>query len=390
LKRWATISHLLTPALENRLSDSATAALFTPFTIGDTPLQHRIVMAPLTRMRASRPGNEPNALNALYYTQRASEGGLIIAEASQVVPEGQGMPATPGIHTDAQQAGWKLVTDGVHARGGRIFLQLWHVGRISHSSHQPGAQAPVAPSAIAAQGNALTADFTPAPFEVPRALTLDDITQLKRAYVAAAKRAMAAGFDGVEIHSANGYLLEQFMIERSNQRDDRYGGTLANRIRLPLEIAELLAADLGPNKVGIRLSPFGVANDSGETQPLALYQTITTELNKLKLAYLHLIEPRASGAGQRDVDHQNMPSGCATLRPLWDQTLITAGNFTPDSAAQTVANGDADAIAFGRFFISNPDLPRRIQRGQALTPYDRPTFYGGDSNGYTNYHAFGY
>ena len=363
--------------------------LFEPLTIGAVQLKHRIVMAPLTRMRASRPGNVPNALNALYYTQRATEGGLIIAEASQVAPEGQGMPATPGIHTDEQRDGWKLVTDGVHAKGGRIFLQLWHVGRISHSSHQPGGLAPVAPSAIAAEGNALTTDFTPAPFEVPRALSLDEIEQIKQAYVAAGRRAMDAGFDGVEIHSANGYLLEQFMISRSNVRTDRYGGSLANRMRLPLEVAELLAIDLGSDRVGIRLSPFGIANDSGETDPLTLYREIIKELNKLKLAYLHLVEPRASGAGQRDVYHQNVPSGCQTFRPYWDQVLITAGNFTAENAAETVAKGDADAIAFGRYFISNPDLPRRIQRGDPFTPYDRPTFYGGGTQGYTDYRAFG-
>ena len=253
--------------------------LFEPLTLGAVQLKHRIVMAPLTRMRASRPGNVSNALNALYYTQRATEGGLIIAEASQVAPEGQGMPATPGIHTDEQRDGWKLVTDGVHAKGGRIFLQLWHVGRISHSSHQPGGLAPVAPSAIAAEGNALTTDFTPAPFEVPRALSLDEIEQIKQAYVDAGRRAMEAGFDGVEIHSANGYLLEQFMISRSNVRTDRYGGSLANRMRLPLEVAELLAIDLGSDRVGIRLSPFGIANDSGETDPLTLYCEIIKELN---------------------------------------------------------------------------------------------------------------
>ncbi|MFB1016901.1 MAG: alkene reductase [Burkholderiaceae bacterium] len=384
------MSGLSTPAAASSAHNLDTRLhLFTPLQVGAFELKHRIVMAPLTRMRANRPGNEPSALNALYYTQRASEGGLIIAEASQVVPEGQGMPATPGIHTDAQQAGWQLVTDGVHARGGRIFLQLWHVGRISHSSHQPEGGAPVAPSAIAAVGNALTADFTPAPFEVPRALSLSDIEQLKKTYVAAGRRAIAAGFDGVEIHSANGYLLEQFMISRSNERTDRYGGSLANRMRLPLEIAELLAADLGANRVGIRLSPFGVANDSGETDPLTLYREITKELNLLKLAYLHLIEPRASGAGQRDVDHQNVPSGCATLRPFWDQVLITAGNFNAQRAEQTVAAGEADAIAFGRYFISNPDLPQRIKNGVPFTPYDRPTFYGGGTEGYTNYAAFG-
>lgn len=363
--------------------------LFQPWRLGALDLQHRIVMAPLTRMRASQPGNVPHALNALYYAQRATEGGLIVAEASQVVPEGQGVPASPGIHSDAQQAGWKLVTDGVHARGGRVFLQLWHVGRISHSSHQPDGAAPWAPSAIAAQGEAMTAGFERAPFPVPRALDLQAIERLKQAYVAAGHRAIAAGFDGVEVHSANGYLLEQFMLSRSNQRTDQYGGSLTNRIRLPIEVTECLVHALGADRVGIRLSPFGVANDSGEDNPEPLFRTMIQALNRMQLAYLHLIEPRASGAGQRDVDHPNMPCACATFRGDWDQALISAGNYNPQSAADTVASGHADAIAFGRHFISNPDLPRRIQNGQALTPYQRATFYGGGSEGYTDYKAFG-
>ena len=367
-----------------------TQSLFTPLQLGKLLLSHRIVMAPLTRMRADRPGNSPNALNALYYTQRASEGGLIIAEASQIMPQGQGMPATPGIHSDAQAAGWKLVCDGVHAKGGRIFLQLWHVGRISHHSHQPDGGPPWAPSAIAAQGTAMTANFDREAFAVPRALGLSDIDALKLAYVQAGKRAIAAGFDGVEIHSANGYLLEQFMHERSNQRDDHYGGTLANRIRLPLEVAEALAQALTPDKVGIRLSPFGIANDSGDPNPEPLYRSIIRELNQLGLAYLHLIEPRASGAGQREVDHQDVPSACAMFRKDWDRVLITAGNFTAQSASETVEAGLADAIAFGRYFIANPDLPERIRRGQAFTPYHRPTFYGGGSQGYTDYPAYGF
>ncbi len=364
--------------------------LFTTLKLGDFDLSHRIVMAPLTRMRAARPGNVPHALNALYYTQRASEGGLLIAEASQIMPQGQGMPATPGIHSDEQEAGWKLVCDGVHARGARIFLQLWHVGRISHHSHQPDGGPPWAPSAIAAEGSAMTANFEREPFAVPRAMSLADIEALKEAYVCAGKRALAAGFDGVEIHSANGYLLEQFMHERSNKREDRYGGSLVNRIRLPLEVAESLAQALTPSKVGIRLSPFGIANDSGDPDPEPLYRTLIQALNRLGLAYLHLIEPRASGAGQREVDHQDVPSACAMFRKDWDRVLITAGNFTAQSAALTVEAGHADAIAFGRYFIANPDLPARIRQGQTFTPYHRPTFYGGGTEGYTDYPAYGF
>lgn len=342
-------------------------------------------MAPLTRMRATRPGNIPNALNAEYYGQRATRGGLIICEASQVAPEGQGVPASPGIHSQEQVEGWRGVTEAIHAEGGKVFLQLWHVGRISHPSHQPGGQMPVAPSAIAAEGMALTADFQREPFPTPRALLREDISGLLRSYEQAARNAQAAGFDGVEIHSANGYLLEQFLQSRSNRRTDEYGGSIENRCRLPLEVARTVASVWGPERVGIRLSPFGIANDSGEAEPLPLYSHLISELDKLGLAYLHLIEPRASGAGQREVDHKNVPSACELFRPMWHSVLITAGNFKGDEAEATVAKGSADAIAFGRYFISNPDLPERLRHGAELTPYNRATFYGGGSEGYTDY-----
>lgn len=342
-------------------------------------------MAPLTRMRATRPGNVPNALNAEYYRQRATRGGLIICEASQVAPEGQGVPASPGIHSPEQVEGWRGVTDAIHAEGGKVFLQLWHVGRISHPSHQPGGQMPLAPSAVAAEGMALTADFTREPFPTPRALSREEIPGLLRSYEQAARNAQAAGFDGVEIHSANGYLLEQFLQSRSNRRTDEYGGSIENRCRLPLEVARTVASVWGPERVGIRLSPFGIANDSGEAEPLPLYSHLVAELDKLRLAYLHLIEPRASGAGQREVDHKNVPSACELFRPMWRSVLITAGNFKGDEAEATIAKGSADAIAFGRYFISNPDLPERLQQGAELTPYNRATFYGGGVEGYTDY-----
>jgi N-ethylmaleimide reductase len=357
--------------------------LFTPLRIGPYELSHRVIMAPLTRMRAARPGNVPRPLNAEYYGQRASKGGLIIAEASQVVPEGQGVPASPGIHSREQVAGWKAVTDAVHAKGGLIFLQLWHVGRISHPSHH-GMQ-PVSASAIRAVGQATTADFTREDFPTPRALATEEIAALVESYAAAARNAKEAGFDGVEIHSANGYLLEQFLQTRSNQRTDRYGGSIENRCRLPLEVTDAVVGIWGPDRVGIRLSPFGIANDSGEAEPGPLYSHLIRELASRNLAFLHLVEPRASGAGQAEVDHKNVPFASELYRPLWPNVLIAAGNYRGDTGEAALQAGWADAIAFGRLFISNPDLPERIRKGVELTPYDRRTFYGGGAEGYTDY-----
>lgn len=361
--------------------------LFTPLQIGPMSLSHRVVMAPLTRMRASVPGNAPTPLNAEYYSQRASKGGLIIAEASPVSPTAHYGPRTPGIYTDEQIAGWRRVVEAVHAKGGRIVLQLWHVGRISHSSLQPGGGLPVAPSAVAAAGDVMTSAGTRAPLETPRALETHEIPGIVADYRHAARSAIAAGFDGVEIHGANGYLLEQFLQTRSNRRTDAYGGSMENRARLMLEVADAVAAAAGGDRTGIRLSPYGRANDSGEADPMPLYTYVVRELGKRGLAYLHLIEPRASGAGQGEVDHKDVPSAAVLFRPMWKSTLITAGNFNAASAEEMVAAGHADAIAFGRYFISNPDLPERIRRGAAFTPYNRPTFYGGDAKGYTDYPA---
>ena len=361
--------------------------LFTPLEIGPWQLAHRVVMAPLTRMRATMPGFAPNALNAEYYGQRASKGGLIIAEASPIMPSGHVGPRTPGIYTDEQIEGWKRVTDAVHAKGGIIVLQLWHVGRISHSSVQPGGGLPVAPSAIVVEGMVMTASGKPAPFETPRALELSEIPGIIAAYALGAKSAIAAGFDGVEIHGANGYLLEQFLQTRSNTRTDQYGGSIENRARLMLEVAKATCDAIGASRVGIRLTPYGQANGSGEAEPMPLYSYVVAELGKLGLGYLHLIEPRASGAGQREVDHKDMPSAAELFRPLWKGPLITAGNFKGDSAEAMIASGNADAIAFGRYFISNPDLPERIAKGAAFTPYDRPTFYTTGPKGYTDYPA---
>jgi N-ethylmaleimide reductase len=364
-----------------------TDKLFTPLALGPITLRHRVVLAPLTRMRASPEGNVPTALNAQYYAQRSTPGGLLIAEATPVSWQGHGHPNVPGIHTPQQVAGWRLVTDAVHAQGGVIFLQLWHTGRVSHSSHQRDGGPPIGPSAIAAQGMTLDAAGKPVPYELPRALALAEMPALINSWRQAAANAIEAGFDGVEIHGANGYLLEQFLQSRSNIRSDRYGGSIENRCRLHLEIAEAVAREVGAQRTGIRLSPWGIANDSGEAEPLPLYTHLVRELAGLDLVYLHLVEPRASGTGKADIVRDGQPSAAQTFRPLWPNVLIDAGGFDRDGALQAVEDGRADAVAFGRYFISNPDLPRRLGIAAPLTPYHRPTFYGGGAAGYTDYPA---
>lgn len=359
-------------------------ALFVPLAIGSLELSHRIVMAPLTRMRALQPSNTPHSLNVEYYRQRASEGGLIITEGSQISLTAQGMPATPGIHSEEQIRGWAAVTEAVHSKRGLIFLQLWHVGRVSHSSLL-GGKMPVAPSAIAAPSNAFTATFERVPYETPRSLTTAEIASLIEDYAQAARNAQQAGFDGVEIHGANGYLLEQFLQRRSNRRTDAYGGSIENRCRIVLEVAAAVSSVFGAGRTGIRLSPFGVANGSGEDDPMPLYSYLIKELAELDLAYLHLVEPRSSGAGQADVDHQDVPFASELFRPLWPNALIAAGNYTPATAAAAIEAGRADAIAFGRLFIANPDLPDRARIGAALNVYNRATFYGGGAEGYIDY-----
>jgi N-ethylmaleimide reductase len=362
--------------------------LFSPLQVGPYRLQHRVVMAPLTRMRADRSGFAPRALNAEYYGQRATPGGLLIAEASPVMVTGRGNPGTPGIYSQAQIAGWRGVVDAVHAKGGLIFLQLWHVGRVSHSSFHPGGALPVAPSAVPITGEgmlAMTADGKMAPYETPRALATDEVAQVVEAFRQAAVNAKQAGFDGVEIHGANGYLLEQFLQSHTNLRTDQYGGSIENRARLLLEIAQAAISVWGADRVGVRLSPYGVANGSGEAEPMPLYTYVVKALDPLGLAYLHFIEPRSSGAGRAEVNWQNVPSAMVLFRPVWRGVLISAGGFTGEAAEAAIAQGHADAIAFGRIFISNPDLPRRLQYGFPLTPYNRATFYGGEAAGYTDY-----
>lgn len=360
-------------------------ALLSPVQLGSFSLSHRIVMAPLTRMRAGQPGNVPRALNTEYYAQRATPGGLIIAEASQISASGQGYPATPGIYSDEQVAGWKDVTSAVQAKGGLIFLQLWHVGRISHSSFQPAGAMPVAPSAIPASGNHFTATWGQVPFEVPHPLETYEIAGIVDDYRNAARNALAAGFDGVELHGANGYLIQQFLQSRTNHRTDPYGGSIANRVRLLDEVTAALVDVAGAERVGVRLSPFGSTNDSDEDDPLPLYEHAVSALASHKLAYLHLIEPRVSGTGKMDAFDPLAPSAVQLLRRFWPGFLIAAGGYDAASAEAAIAAGHADAVAFGRAFISTPDLVDRIQRRAPFNAWDRSTFYGGEKVGYTDY-----
>ena len=363
-------------------------SLFSPLKIGPYQPAHRLVMAPLTRMRAEKPALVPRPLNAEYYAQRATPGGLIIAEASPVMPTGFGNPGVPGIYTEQQIEGWRKVVDAVHAKGGIIFLQLWHVGRVSHSSFQPGGVLPVAPSAVPiADLKTVTAGGEVVSYETPRALETSELPGVIESYRQAAKNALKAGFDGVEVHGANGYLIEQFLQSHTNLRTDQYGGSIENRARFLMEVTQVVVDVWGASRVGVRLSPHGVANGSGEPDPMPLYTHVVQSLNPLGLAYLHFIEPRSSGAGRAEVNWQGVPSAMVLFRPIWKGILITAGGFTGEAADAAIAAGHADAIAFGRIFISNPDLPRRLQRGYPLTPYNRATFYGGDAVGYTDYPA---
>jgi N-ethylmaleimide reductase len=362
-------------------------ALFSPLQIGPYKLSHRVVMAPLTRMRAEKPILAPRPLNAEYYGQRATPGGLIIAEATPVMATGHGNPGVPGIYSERQIKGWRAVVDAVHAKGGLIFLQLWHVGRVSHSSFQPGGVLPVAPSAVPIGGGltAMTAAGPPVPYETPRALETSEIAGVVESFRQGARNAMDAGFDGMEIHGANGYLVEQFLQSHTNLRTDRYGGSIANRVRFLMEVTQAVVEVWGADRVGVRLTPYGIANGSGEADPMPLYSHVVQSLQPFGLAYLHFIEPRSSGAGRAEVNHQNVPSAMVLFRPIWKGILITAGGFTGETANAAIAAGHADAVAFGRIFISNPDLPRRLQQGFPLTPYNRATFYGGEEAGYTDY-----
>lgn len=352
--------------------------LFQPIQVGDLKLRNRIVMAPLTRNRASE-GNVPTAINATYYEQRASAG-LIIAEATQICPEGQGYIATPGIYSAEQIEGWKLVTHAVHAKGGLIVLQLWHVGRISHTSLQPGGKAPVAPSAIRAEAKTYAAEGFVDVSE-PRALELDEIPALIETYRQAAENAMKAGFDGVEVHAANGYLIDQFLRDKSNHRTDAYGGSIENRTRLVFEVVEAVAKQIGGGRTGVRLSPLTSFGDVSDSDPQALFNRVVERLAPLDLAYIHVIEGETGG------DRHPQPFDYDAMRKPFHGTWIDNNGYDRQMAIDAVANGHADVIAFGTKFLANPDLPRRLRENAPLNKPDQNTFYGGGAHGYTDYPA---
>lgn len=359
-------------------------SIFDTLKLGDITINNRIIMAPLTRMRSRQPGNIPYELNARYYEQRSSAG-LIISEATQISQQGQGYPATPGIHSNEQVQGWKIVTEAVHNAGGKIFLQLWHVGRISHSSHQPNGALPVAPSAIRPSGKTFTNNWSQVDFETPHALEVSEIKAIIEDYRTACVNAKTAGFDGVEVHGANGYLLDQFLQDGSNKRSDEYGGSIANRSRLLLEVVDAAISVWGSGRVGVRLSPYGSFNDMSDSDPIALFTYVLEQLQARNIAYVHVIEPRSSSAGGSEASVSEAPCTSEIFRKCFRGVFISAGGYTPDSAIKTVADGQADAIAFGRLFISNPDLPERIKLKAKLNDYNRATFYGGNEVGYTDY-----
>ena len=354
--------------------------LFSPVEVGPYTLANRMVMAPMTRNRAAE-GNVPQLMNAEYYAQRASAG-LLITEGSQVSPQGLGYPATPGIHDSAQVAAWKRVTDPVHALGGRIFLQLWHVGRISHPSLQPDGALPVAPSAIKPAGQGMTYRG-PRDFVTPRALDFDEIPSIVKQFEDGARNALEAGFDGVEIHGANGYLLDQFLRDGSNHRKDAYGGPVENRARLLLEVTEAVASVWGGDRVGMRLSPINGFNDITDSSPAATFEYAARQLGRFGLAYLHVIEPDLTGATPA------LAYDRLALREAFGGPYIANGGYDRERAGQEIAAGRVDLVSFGAPYLANPDLVERFRRGARLNAPDRETFYGGDQRGYTDYPVLG-
>jgi len=366
------------------------SALFRPATLGPFTLKNSIVLPPLTRSRSSQPGNVANALMATYYRQRSSAG-FMVTEGTQIEPRGQGYAWTPGIHSAEQVAGWRLVTEAVHAEGGVIFAQLWHVGRVSHTSLQPNGDAPVAPSAIAATGVSVFVETGPGtgalcPPSTPRALSREEIAELVQLYASAARNALDAGFDGVEIHCANGYLINQFISAHSNQRDDEYGGSLANRLRFLREVTQAVAAVVGKERLGVRFSPLFESTDEArvylglvEQDPRATYLQAIQVLEDIGIAYLSLAEADWDNAPELPADFRQV------VRDTFSGAIIYAGKYTAERGNRVLDAGLADLIAFGRPFIANPDLPRRLAYGLALNPLDAASMYGGTERGYIDY-----
>ena len=354
--------------------------LFTPFNLRGHMLRNRIVMAPLTRNRAIHGTDAPQSLNSEYYAQRASDAGLIISEATQISPTGKGYAWTPGIYSQEQIDGWKRITDAVHAKGGTIYAQLWHVGRISDPSLQPSGVDPVAPSAIAPDHQrTFIENGTFTEIGMPRALELREIPGIIDDFRKATRNAIAAGFDGVEIHAANGYLIQQFLSDHTNQRSDRYGGSIQNRLRFALEVIEAVTAEIGGDRIGIRISPVSPANDAVDSSPSSIYFPLINELNKFNLAYIHVIEGATSGPREfHGFDFK-------ALRQQFNGAWMANNGYNLKMAVEAINSGYADLIAFGRLYIANPDLAERFKRKVPLNEPDPATFYGGDAKGYTDY-----
>ncbi|CRG87927.1 hypothetical protein PISL3812_04949 [Talaromyces islandicus] len=374
--------------------------LFQPLRLGAVTLSHRIVQAPTTRMRSTGSDGVfvPNDLNVEYYSQRASPGGLMLTEATPISRLAAGYPGVPGIFSPSQIAGWKKVTDAVHAKDAYIYCQLWHVGRATVPSFIEGKQA-LSASSIPISGKALDGnEYATTP---PRPMTVDEIQETVKEYAAASKRAIQAGFDGVEIHGGNGYLLDQFLHDNVNNRTDDYGGSIENRSRIVLEILQAVAEAIGAERVGIRLSPYNYFQDTRDSNPnvhwLSLCSQIASLPTEFRPAYVHMIEPRFDEILDEHAKMKSVAGGKPSLdvfRPTLKKSgiaFLVAGNFNPQNAGSKLIEDGADAVAFGRWFISNPDLPRRLKEGLPLTPYDRSTFYGADppSKGYTDYSFYG-
>ncbi|HEY1541637.1 MAG TPA: alkene reductase [Xanthobacteraceae bacterium] len=355
--------------------------LFSPIRLGACELPNRIVMAPMTRNRAGS-GEVPTALMATYYAQRAGAG-LIITEGTQISAQGQGYPGTPGIFSPEQLDGWRHVTEEVFVHHGRIFSQLWHVGRVSHPLLQPEGALPVAPSAIAPTGKLWTLQGMK-DFVTPRTLGTGEIAGLVEDYRKAAANALAAGFDGVELHAANGYLIDQFLRDGSNRRIDRYGGSVTNRVRLLLEVTEALIGEAGAARVGVRLSPTNPFNDMADSAPAALFGYAVEQLDAYGLAYLHIVEP-----GPTDPNGQGERPDGKFFRARWRGPLMLNKGYDLARANAAIAEGVADLVSFATLYLANPDLPARLARGGPFNPPDRATFYGGSEKGYTDYPALG-
>ncbi|MDR5837071.1 alkene reductase [Caballeronia sp. LZ034LL] len=359
--------------------------LFSGIKVGPFELAHRVVLAPLTRMRTEE-GNVPGDLMVDYYTQRASSGGLLISDATAVSPLGIAYVDAPGIYTEEQMRGWKRVIDAVHSKGARIFLQMWHAGRQAHPGNT-GGHWPVAPSALRSFEHAAIrdekGDIVEAQLVVPRALDTEEIRAIVEQFRHGAELAKQAGFDGVELHGANGYLFEQFLLDGTNKRNDEYGGTVTNRARFLFDTLDAVVSVWGPGRVALRLSPSGTYGTMSDSDPHATFGYVAQRLNDYALAYLHVIEPRIRGIVEQATRETDVTS--KDMSRIYRGTVIAAGGFTGESAEQIIADGHADLVAFGRMFISNPDLPHRLRKGLPLTPYDRSTFYGGDRRGYTDY-----